>query len=507
MKIKGIIFDMDGVVTQTTDLHFKSWKIILDHFLRQINETNINFSHRDYLFYFDGVSRENGVKNFFNAYKIDEYKIRNYYNNLADCINSICMKKNNLLLSIIAEDKVQVFPDCIEFIKYISDLNYKSAIISSSKNCRKVLERAGIMDLFPVCVDGKTAEEKNIPGKPNPAIFLEAANQLNLLPDECMVVEDALAGVSAAKEGRFGLVVALDRENKLFTEFSQYNPDYILTDLSKKQVNLYEVFLEGKPTTITALYSLPIISSALTQQREVVIFLDYDGTLTPIVDRPQDAHLSPEMKKSLIELCKNYLTLVISGRQLENLKEKIGIADLYYAGNHGYEFDGPQYLGFPFEMGQEYLEDIQSFFEKTDAILKDIRGCIIENKKFTLSVHYRLVNENQHQFISSSIDLLLQDHPKLSRHEGKKVIEIRPKISWNKGIASLNFLKWIKKDNANVIPIYIGDDVTDEDAFQLFNLNGITVKVGANTNTHARYFLESPNQVKFFLDQLNELKE
>lgn len=505
MKIKGIIFDMDGVVTQTADLHCKAWKVVFNQFFRQIKEKDYYFTLKDYLYYFDGIPRIDGVINFLNACKIDGNKITNKYGSLKKAVEEICKIKNNLFLSMIDENKVKVFPDALEFIKYLLALNYKVAIISSSKNCQIILDKAGIIHLFSICIDGESAERKNIPGKPHPGIFLEAAKQLQLLPEQCMVIEDALAGVSAAKQGQFGLVVALDRKNKLFNEFKQYDPDYILRDLSKNQVNLYKTFDSSKAAP--AINALPILSSALIQQKEIVVFLDYDGTLTPIVDRPQDAHLSSVMKESILQLCKNYLTIIISGRELSNLKEKVGVETLFYAGNHGFEFESPKNFNFSYEIGKEYIEDIQSIFKKIYSILKDVKGCIIENKKFTLSIHYRLVHETNYELISSTIDFLLPSYPKLSRHAGKKVIEIRPNIPWNKGIFSINLLKNMKKDNPNVIPIYIGDDLTDEDAFQLFNANGITIKVGQGSSTHAHYFLESPNEVRLFLDQLTRFKE
>jgi trehalose-phosphatase len=506
MKIKGVIFDMDGVVTQTAQLHYKTWKVVLDQFLHKITSNSYHFTEQDYFYFFDGVPRKDGVKNYFSTLKIGEKEVKKHYEDLAQCIDVICSKKNNLMLSVIAEDKIQAFNDCMEFIEFIRSLDYKIAIISSSKNCRAILKSAGIENLFAVCVDGVIAEEKQLVGKPNPAIFLEAAKQLNLLPEQCLVIEDALAGVKAAKDGGFN-TVALDRENKLFEEFRKYNPDYILRDLSKNQVQFYKNFILQKSKAASALDALPFIASSLNQQKEIVLFLDYDGTLTPIVDRPQDASLSPLMRESILCLCKNYLTVIISGRELTNLKEQVKIPNIFYAGNHGFELVGPENSNFSFKIGDDYLEDIQAIYKEIYLVFKEIPGCIIENKKFTLSIHYRLAHESQYEFISATIDRLLMNFKNLSRHEGKMVIEIRPRIAWNKGIAALSLLKWLKKDYLNVIPIYIGDDITDEDAFQQFNQKGITIKVGSDTHTNAHFFLKTPQHVKHFLDQLNRFKE
>lgn len=506
MNIKGIIFDMDGVVTQTALLHFKTWKIVLDQFLYQLDPKKIEpFTQQEYYLYLDGMPRRDGIKNFLLAREIGLSALKQHYSNLEECINFLCENKNTLLLSIIAEENVQSFPDTIEFISYLLPLNYRIALITSSKNCQQILKSAEIEQLFFVRVDGNDADIKGFPGKPKPDIFLEAAKQLCLAPEECMVIEDAIAGIKAAKDGNFGLVVALDRENKLYKEFKKLAPDYILTDLFPHQFDFYKQFAQEN-IKLTAFAALPLIEMAMKNKKEIVLFLDYDGTLTPIVDRPQDVRLAETMRKNLVCLSKNYLTVIISGRQLDDLKQQVNIPTIFYAGNHGFEFDNIKTTDPVYQKKYIFINDINSIYQQLTQTLKEIPGCIIENKKFTLSIHYRLVAPDKLEMITNTIINLLSNYPTLALHGGKKVVEIRPNLTWNKGIAAENFLKWMHKNTPNYIPLFIGDDVTDEDAFQQFMANGITIKVGESLKTHAHYHLTSPEDVENFLVSLNNLR-
>lgn len=187
MTIKGIIFDMDGVVTQTAIIHYKAWKAIIDELLAKIYSCFSPFTEEDYFYYLDGMSRIDGMTNFLKARQISTKELAHLYNSIEECITDICERKNAYLLSIIATEKIECYPDTIEFIEYLILNNYSIAIISSSKNCEEILKSASVDNLFPVRVDGKIAESIGIPGKPHPAIFLEAAKKLNLLDRKSVV--------------------------------------------------------------------------------------------------------------------------------------------------------------------------------------------------------------------------------------------------------------------------------------------------------------------------------
>ena len=504
MSIKGIIFDMDGVVTQTATVHFKAWKTAIMAFLEKLNENDIVFTEQDYFHYLDGMPRQEGLAHYLHSKSQLFPKIKTLYQNLERCIEVIGTEKNTLFCELIATESVRPFPDTLEFIDFLLTNNYQIALITSSKNCAAILGSAGIEHIFPIIVDGLTTESLNIPGKPNPGIFLEAAKRMGLKPQECLVVEDALAGVAAAKAGNFGGVIALDRHQKLRADFSDLNPDYLLPDLSRKQFPLYE-FLKAPPKPQTGFQALNLINELLEKQYHLLIFSDFDGTLTPIVNTPSQAILSSSMRGCLNELNSNFPVIIVSGRALHDLKERIHLATLSYAGNHGLEFKSmiPELSSYCF--GEEYKKIMSQVEDDLQRLLNEVPGCIIENKQLTLSIHYRLVDSSFHPFIKEAVGNILNKYPQLDDFCGKKVFELRPRIKWNKGYAAHFIFNHFRQTYPHTVPIYLGDDTSDEDAFAAFNCNGITIKVTAElSTTAAHYFLESPGEVERFLNQINQ---
>ncbi len=486
---------MDGVVTQTATLHFDAWKIILDEYVTNLDKKNRLFSEDEYWSYLDGMPRKEGLSNFLKERKIGYHQ---------DILEQLCDKKNELLHRMLFNQSVKYFSDTIQFIEFLLAHNYQIALISSSKNCIPILESAQIKHLFPIYVDGIISEELNLRGKPEPDIFLEAAKRLKLLPRECVIIEDALAGVKAGKKGGFGGVIALDRRNKLHHQFRQLGADYILPNLASAQ-NLFYFPTSRTAPLKTGTQALKSILRLSKLNYQFVIFLDYDGTLTPIRERPSEAVLSNSMHYCLNHLSRHYPTVIMSGRELKNLQKLINIASLFYSGNHGFEFEGPQYS---YEIGQGFKEEIKEVYDSLYQCLFSIPDCFIENKTFSLSVHYRLVEKKYRHLIEKEIERIMVEHPHLKKHLGKKVYEIRPNINWNKGIASTSILNRFKAKNHKLIPIYIGDDVSDEDAFEAFKATGITIKVAEKLHhTKAHYYLDSPLEVQNFLTQLTFFKE
>lgn len=215
-NIQALIFDLDGVVTQTATVHARAWKKLFDAYLeqrsRQEGKTYAPFQlETDYPQYIDGVSRIDGVRNFLRSRQI--LLPEGIYTDKpgTETINGLGNLKNQYFRQTLEQDDVKAFPDTIEFIKRQKASGYKVAIISASKNCSEVLKAANLEDLFEVQVDGLVSEALHFKGKPAPDIFLEAANRLNTSPAKAAIFEDARAGVKAGKAGEFGLVVGIDR--------------------------------------------------------------------------------------------------------------------------------------------------------------------------------------------------------------------------------------------------------------------------------------------------------
>ncbi|MBS3814995.1 MAG: trehalose-phosphatase [Hadesarchaea archaeon] len=234
---------------------------------------------------------------------------------------------------------------------------------------------------------------------------------------------------------------------------------------------------------------------------------DYDGTLTPIMDRPDEADLSGGMRENLAQLSELTNVAIVSGRKLSDLKKRVGVEDIYYSGNHGFRIKGPgaSFTKEEAELTSPIISEIsREIKEKT----RGIDGVIIEDKGLTASVHYRLVQESEVQELKQLLEDLLESYQEEGLIEtmfGKKVLEIRPNLSWDKGKAVLWLLESVGIEDEGFV-IYLGDDETDEDAFQVIRNRGIGVLVSEEEmDSLAQYRLQDVKEVNTLLSRLIEL--
>ena len=216
---KAVIFDLDGVVTQTSAVHRQAWSEMFNSYLLSLAEEGgakiEPFGDADYLEYVDGRPRYDGVKAFLESRSLSlPYGMETD----APGTNSICglgNLKDKLFGSILERDGVEVYPSTVSLVAELQRENVLVGIASSSRNCRSVLQRVGLQERFEVCVDGVVSAEQGLRGKPCPDRFILAAPLLGVLPEESVVVEDAVSGVQAAHAGRIGMIVGLAREDNI----------------------------------------------------------------------------------------------------------------------------------------------------------------------------------------------------------------------------------------------------------------------------------------------------
>ncbi len=234
--------------------------------------------------------------------------------------------------------------------------------------------------------------------------------------------------------------------------------------------------------------------------KKIIFFLDYDGTLTPIRKIPSLARIGKKSKNLLEELSKRptFKVFIISGRSLKDVKNLIGVKSVYYIGNHGIELAGPG-LKYVNKNAKKLRAVIRKSYNELTRCVK-LKGVIVENKTYTLSVHYRLLRLSRVAAFIKKFSRITEDlkkNKKISITEGKKVFEVRPAVKWDKG----EIVKWILKKNKKCLPICIGDDITDEDAFRALGKRGINILVSVRSRkTNARYRLRSPGEVAGFLE-------
>jgi trehalose-phosphatase len=411
-------------------------------------------------------------------------------------------KKNQLFLQQLKKHGTEVYPHSIEFIKRLRSQGYKTGVVSSSKNCLTILESAHIKGLFDVEIDGVDLKKSNLKGKPAPDMFLEATRRLMSNPEQTAIVEDAIAGVQAGRNGNFGLVVGVDRKGKP-EQLKKNGADVVISDFSQVTIEHKSLFVRRTMNDVpSALKKIDEIMLGL-KGKKVPFFLDYDGTLTPIVQRPEQAILSDAMKNTLRELNNCCQVAVISGRDLADIRKMVGIDTIFYAGSHGFDISGPGGKHMEYPKGSVFFPLLDKAEEDVGDEIQNIPGSRIERKKFSIAVHYREVEENNVSKVKNAVEKTVRKFPKLKQSSGKKVFEIQPKVDWDKGKALFSILQFLDLDKPDVLPIYIGDDLTDEDALQAIQRIGIGIVVGDNSRpTYASYTLQDPDEVKQFLQNM-----
>ncbi|KAL1540810.1 trehalose-phosphatase [Salvia divinorum] len=246
--------------------------------------------------------------------------------------------------------------------------------------------------------------------------------------------------------------------------------------------------------------------------KQIFMFMDYDGTLSPIVDDPDQAFMSDAMRATVRKLATYFPTAIVSGRCRDKVYSFVRLAELYYAGSHGMDIKGPSKGGeaILFQPATQYLPIIDEVYKALLVVTKDTPGATVENNKFCLSVHFRRVHENKWAELAKQVGSVLEAYPEFRLTQGRKVFEIRPTIKWDKGRALEFLLESLGYANcADVYPIYIGDDRTDEDAFKVLREMGqgsgiLVSKIPKDTN--ASYLLQEPSEVMAFLRRLVDWK-
>ncbi|MDF9797469.1 beta-phosphoglucomutase family hydrolase [Catalinimonas alkaloidigena] len=227
---KAIILDLDGIITHTMKLHQEAWKKMFDDFLSEFPQQD-QFSESDYITYVDGKPRYDGVRSFLASRDIELNEGTEEDDTQAKTVYGLGKRKNERFLALLETHGAEVYDDTVSYINKWKKEGKKLAVVSSSKNCRPVLERAGLIDIFDTIVDGTDAKRQSLKGKPDPDIFIEATRRLHVDPKDAVVFEDAIAGVDAAKRGGFACVIGVNRNNHA-SEMHEVGADLVINSLN-----------------------------------------------------------------------------------------------------------------------------------------------------------------------------------------------------------------------------------------------------------------------------------
>jgi trehalose 6-phosphate phosphatase len=234
--------------------------------------------------------------------------------------------------------------------------------------------------------------------------------------------------------------------------------------------------------------------------RLVKLFFDYDGTLVPIRKTPQAAVPSASLLELLKRIALSPCTDVslVTGRALRDIRAMLGVRGITYIANHGFQVSAPGYR-WEHPEAAGLLHALRRIRLRLDSLFGDWKGVVVEDKRFTLSVHYRLIEAGSVGSLSRVISAVVNEHQGLFRvTKGKKVLEIRPNVPWDKGRAVLTALE-SAGPSGEFLAVYFGDDRTDEDAFNALRRKGVTVRVGRREASAAQYFVKDTREVHRFL--------
>lgn len=340
-----------------------------------------------------------------------------------------------------------------------------------------------------------------VDGKPDPAGLLHAAQRLGVRPARCVVVDGEPAGVSAGRDAGFALVIGVDRTGHP-EDLRRYGADAVVTD--PVAVTVRNSF-HRISTMADALRSYSEIAP-LAETRRPAVLLDFDGTLSEIVSDPAAATLIPGARAMLETLATRCPVAVVSGRSLADIADRVGVPGIWYAGSHGFEVLSPEGDRHENEVGLEAVRVLAGALVELHTRLGAIAGVLIEDKRFSVAVHYRNVVADRADEVVAAVRMVGQRN-NLRITGGRKVVELRPDADWGKG----RTIEWIldRIDGRELLlPIYIGDDLTDEDAFDALRHKGIGIAVrnseSGDRRSAARFALDDPEAVCRFLTRLSE---
>jgi beta-phosphoglucomutase family hydrolase len=247
---QAVIFDLDGVITDTAAVHSASWKLMFDEYLTiladRTDTTYQEFTHEgDYLPYVDGKPRFKGVASFLKSRGIDLPFGSPNDPPSKETICGLGNRKNQLFNDALACGNIIVFQSTVCFIHSLIDNGIRIGVASSSKNCRNVLDCVGLLDLFETRVDGIVSAELGLKGKPQPDIFLTACDNLQVPYDQAVIVEDAVSGVQAGRNGDFGLVLGIAREQNA-AELKRNGADIVISDMDEIDLETINAWFDSR---------------------------------------------------------------------------------------------------------------------------------------------------------------------------------------------------------------------------------------------------------------------
>ncbi|GGI92185.1 hypothetical protein GCM10011581_31640 [Saccharopolyspora subtropica] len=505
----AVLFDLDGVLTDTASVHAAAWQRLFDRYLADRPPSPLEdhraFTAADYRQHVDGKPRVDGVLDFLRSRGIRLPRGASSDPAGRETGHGLGRLKDRYFHDALETGGVAVFDDAVALVESLRRHDIHTAVISGSRNCALVLDRAGIADLFDVRVDGVLAEELHLPGKPDPAVFLEAARRLDTPPSRCVVVEDAQSGVHAARSGGFALVLGVARAGPP-SRLLDAGADTVVATLADVAVaKSDELLLSEVPDALTHWAD---IADRLRGRRPVLL-LDFEGTLAPIRQDPSRVTLPLRTRVVLQLLARHCPVVISSGRDLRDLRRRVRVARAWYAGSHGFELLAPGGEPIAHHAAETALPDLGEAERLLAIEVGSVPGVLVDRTRFALAVHYRNARPAEVDQVISVVRRIGDERLTLRVAYGRRVVELLPNTYWNKGRA----LRWLMDEagltHSAVTPVFAGDDRTDEDAFHEIHDDGIGIVVLGGEHgdrlTWAHYRVDGPRSLCTLLTHVTSL--
>lgn len=368
--------------------------------------------------------------------------------------------------------------------RQLQEVGVSTAVFSSSRDSLAVLTATGLGELFAVGADG-----------PAPA-----ADHLPVRPGRCVVVANDEAGVMAARNAGFALVIGVDRTGKR-AALRESAADTVVAELGEVAVRTGDRRMSQLPDAFSALGD-----AAGPTTRRPAVFFDFDGTLSDIVNDPDAARPVAGAVEALRALAAQCPVAVLSGRDLADVTKRLGVPGIWYAGSHGFELTAPDGTHHQNDAAAAAIPVLEQAADELRETLGSIPGVIVEHKRFGVAAHYRNAARDRVGEVAAAVRAAGR-HDGLRVTTGREVIELRPDIDWDKGKTLRWVLDHLREHHPGLLlPIYLGDDITDEDAFDVVRDDGIPILVRHSEDgdraTAALFALDSPDQVVEFTARL-----
>ncbi|MGB9226364.1 trehalose-phosphatase [Mycobacterium sp.] len=501
----AVIFDLNGVLTDAASVQRGAWALLFNDYLvrrpAHEDEDHSAFTDDDYWQLVDGKPRAEGVADFLASQGIP--LPRGVPSDSGE--DTVCglANRQQQVYGDLLDREVPLFGAMVALARKLRSIDVTTAAHSSSPGHPQVSEVAGVDGLLDVYIDGTAADGLSIAGNPllvvrlEAAHVLDAARRLGVNPQRTVVVGDTEAGLSVGRDGGFAFVIGVDTTgcaDRLF----QRGADVVVADLADIAVRTGDKRMSEIPNALQSYGQLAGIAIA----RESVLFLNYEVALSQIVSGPGAVALVDGAAQALGRLAGESPVVVISGRDLADIRGRVGIPGIWYAGGHGFELVGPDGVHREHEAGVAAVPVLAGAAAELRDTLEQIPGVRVVHTRFAVAVHYREVaSEHVGGIVATTRRLGKRNNLRLTH--GRMLVELRPDIDWDEGTR----LAWIRShvdESKSRVPIYIGGDLTDEDVFEAVHLGGVGIAVrhddDGDRRTAARFVLDSPAQVREVLE-------